>query len=500
MLAGRDPAAQPLLERLTRAYWTGAEAILADAASRGGLAALDAAQRAWLDEGVPGASAPVLPDPVEGAGGWRVYTVSEWLAQEVEETEAIDETHRVAREALGGQEAEAHAARLAAHYAVLRPLLAQIPGVTHPALEALASGKLDRHLAALRAAGQDRTVEAQRLAGVRAKLLSEARRRATSERERWHLAAIALLEQEAPVAGPGAAVTSGGAPSPDGRSGRFRREARALEARLRLGISDEGFAHAFPWRVRWPHGLDKPRVRATLSRIQEGDPNFPVRPDVVLLPFVGSGFYEWDHNFLGLPLRPTADPEIVILRAVASFRLLDDAVNKRHQIVERYRTHVAGTPVREAFLRDYAAWITEASQGLPLTMDAWALDFFLEQFGPSPERLLLPAAWVGLSREESDFHRRKAQARAHALGATARDQFEFGALCLQSGMFRNAADAFLSALPSDPESPRLLFAAGYALRRAGDAGEGLRLLERAAAAGGPGLWSAYARRAVQGSI
>ncbi len=495
ILSGREPGPAADAQRLQEAFAAAVEGVFLGALDRGWPIALTPGERALVDEGNPGAVAHP-PELVEGAGSWRVYTLSEWVRQQVEQGEALGGAE-LARQEILFRDYEPHAARLISHLAALRPLLAQIPGVTHAALDAFASGRLDRHLYTLRAAGQGKGVEVSQLAAVRSKLLAELRRRATAGRERSHLAAIALLDQEEPSPPAGARAPGPPAASSEARGERIRLELRAMGSRMRLGLSDAGLDRLFSWSVPWSRTLSKAKVWEAVAHIQDGDPNLPLRPDVVLLPFVGTGFYEWDHNLVGLPLRPVEDIEATLLRAVASFRLLDDSVHKRHRIVERYRTHVQGEGVREAFLRDYGEWVSRVSQGSPANLDAWTLDFFLEEFGPSPERLLLPLAWVGLQRDEIDTLRRRYQARLREAGATPRDHYEMGVLYLHCGMFRNAIESFEASLASDPLNPRYLFGLGYVLKREGRTDEARRALEGAAGAGKGGLWILYARREME---
>jgi tetratricopeptide (TPR) repeat protein len=147
--------------------------------------------------------------------------------------------------------------------------------------------------------------------------------------------------------------------------------------------------------LKYPIG--KTFVGQWMQRIRACDPYIPEELSVVIVPYKGGGFFEWDKNTLIVPLTPSVPKEEAVIRAVASYRILMDKLENEGRLKQLYEKQFEKGTFKERFFKDYTQWVTHVGQGHRRIMNDRKIDFFMEHVGPSEDKLFAPNKYMHLS-------------------------------------------------------------------------------------------------------
>lgn len=180
------------------------------------------------------------------------------------------------------------------------------------------------------------------------------------------------------------------------------REMRLLRSLLRIGSKEGGLAHTCSVLLHDVERTTKAGVARIIERILEANPTIDLSGDLLIAPFTGSGFFEWDRATLIVSLTPARSSEEAVANAAGNYRLLADAMQEDGRIKGAYQTIRPGAGFRDKFLHDYRAWVLQVSRGRREAIDASAYDFFRSTIGPAFDGPVVPAELARLSRRERE--------------------------------------------------------------------------------------------------
>ena len=235
--------------------------------------------------------------------------------------------------------------------------------------------------------------------------------------------------------------------------------------------------------------ISKTFVGDTLKLIHLCDPHVPKNLPLIIVPFKGSGFFEFDKNTLIIPLFPSLAPQEVIIRAVSNYRLLTDQLEQQGKMKWQYEKLFDKGRFKERFLQDYVQWITHISRGHRSIMLGKKFDFFLDFVGPNPQQLLcdpqlkdLPK--VQLKRKINDIL---------SAPQTTQEEYLVLATCFWLNQEPNKAVQYCeSALTAGMPNPKVFLAYGYALREIKDRVKSVQMFKNCLRYYKDTLWGAYA--------
>jgi tetratricopeptide (TPR) repeat protein len=276
----------------------------------------------------------------------------------------------------------------------------------------------------------------------------------------------------------------------------LQRELKLLRSLIRIGYRDGKMAKACSVLLTGMLRTTKSTVSEVFDLIKELDPYVEFNLDVLIAPFTGSGFFEWDRNTLVVALNPVGGAERAVVNAVANYRLLEDTFSGRVHIVEAYKKQF-GKGFRERFLNDYSNWILSVSQGKKDALNEWNFQFFVEHIGPDPAGPPVPHGRGKLSPEKRNQEIDSIQRIMEADCLTVREAYTLAALLWEVQRFDEAIETLLVATGLAPDDCKVPYGLGL-LREKKDEIPAARLdFEKVLRLAPNSLWGIYAQDALR---
>ncbi len=276
----------------------------------------------------------------------------------------------------------------------------------------------------------------------------------------------------------------------------MRRELRLVRSLLRIG-SQEGrggmpcsvLLHDAPRTTR-------PLAGDTLRLVRELDPRLGLSHCLLIAPFTGGGFFEWDRDTLVAAISPARSAEESVVNAVANLRLLADARRGGGCIARTYRDQY-GPKFRDHFLGDYRAWVLKIGRGRREAMNDRSFQFFAEHIGPPPGGPIIPAELARLSLKEREDRTARLEAVVRSGRADAQELHHLAVLHWQAERIDAAIKAMESAAAAAPGDGRVLYSLGLLCRRRRLVGEARRAFRDCTQVALRSLWGIYANEALR---
>jgi hypothetical protein len=393
-------------------------------------------------------------------------------------------------------------------YFRLSPFFKALPGFNPQAIQLFLSGRIDESLDALGARLQQGPDEAsfahhRQLQEIRSRLIARARDRARLPDDLALFDALRDLDRDTlekhVSRGRGAADARGARTLSDEERLRWLQdELRFVKQVLWLGIMGSGLARTYSVLFSSQPRLDKAAVDPILALARTCDPGLAEPASILIAPYSGGGFYEWDRDTLFLPLVPTREPEHAVVQGLANYRILLDTFQESGAFKKEYEAAFgAGEDFAASYLRDYRAWILGVGRGYKGALDPARFAFFRDRLGPSLDVLYAPREWVGATPKEQEDLVRAARGRLSD-GASSFEDHSIVAIAAWRGRQAVAAIQHLqAALRLQPVDGRSLLAVGVLSARIGGK-ETARLKLQECMSAAPGtLWSVYAADELQ---
>ncbi|MFC1587549.1 tetratricopeptide repeat protein [Planctomycetota bacterium] len=393
-------------------------------------------------------------------------------------------------------------------YKILAKLFAHLPGMSEQASEIIINGKLDEQIDLLIVeqfidpGQQEKQARMKQLVELRKKFMAQAAMRADKRLlpgfeglAKLHFRMGNSLKQAADKIKDLKKEESSGQIEELEYQEKIRFLASTLGVvrnLLRLGSTDAGLRRVHNVMHNTDARVDTGHVQGIMDLISEYDPYLPGQPDIVIAPYRGNGFYEWDHNVIFVPLIGTRPINDTIVHGLANYRLMEDALSERYKIINPYKERYGAHSFRKMFMQDYNNWILTVGMGLRGAMDDETFQFFKNNIGPNPEIGLFPGEIMSLSRDEINEEvkeLRKALAKNPDLPV---DRERLVALFWFSGRVQLAYDNMRILFESMKENGKIALAYGLLCFRLGIKEEAVRALKRCVENAPQSLWQVYA--------
>ncbi|HZE96690.1 MAG TPA: hypothetical protein VE981_06675, partial [Planctomycetota bacterium] len=459
------PELGPLAGELNAHWWREVERLLLRVV-RDDRAVLPPEERMQVDLGlldwrlVPGGdkNRPALLKEIYATGRPNQYYFSEWILQRFRlfllyggmsssEGEGVSTT-RLIRDLRG---------RL---YMRLTLLFKNLPGFNQQSIDLFLNGRLDETLDAmnfkLKHSPDDKLAEQRRqIAEIRNRMISRARERARTPDDLALFDALRQIDREAIEKRVSARLEKDAAASrtvsAEERERWVQDELKFVKQVLWLGVTGSGLARTYSVLLSAQLRIVKADLDSTLALAEQADPMLPEAASLLIAPYSGGGFYEWDRDTLFVPLVPTREPEQAVLQGLANYRILLDKFQEGGKFKKDYETALGGgDDFGTSFVRDYRAWINGVGKGFKGALDPPRFAFFRDRIGPQPANLYAPRGWVSRTSKELEEVVKVCRARVASGDAKFEDHYRLAIAAHHEHQPVKAAQHLQSALRISP--------------------------------------------------
>ena len=495
-----------------------------------------------LDQSLLSNDIPLLLDTLEfelsRPGKPNHYYLSEFLSERFENTLALRQLRHEAsdasvEDAYKAYDIDLHRIKTLQRsiYKALEPLIRDLPGVSSEVAKTVVSGRLRDHIDSLslrykETGDAEHRKSRDRLIQLHRRILSAARARSNDDRHLKLLDALSELDQAMETelqrmheprssdstssARRLAAVGSqrlrmgGGQNMSEEEKQALRefvsREVGVVRSLINLGSIRAGILRAQSVLLSDEQRITKREILQTMALIAEFDRRSVDHLHVVIEPFYGQGFFEWDRNCLIIPLSPLGSAEEAICHAVASYRVLADATQDSHRLQEAYETEVGAKPFADCFARDYCQWILKVGAGQREEMEQASYDFFKKHVGPDIEGVIGPFDVLNLTPDER-FQLRKSIKQLSEVGeATFDDHYRMAVVQWKAGDLVEARRHLQSALDLRFDDGRARFSLGLIHMHSRNRVVARATLEEVVQKASSTLWQLYAKEIIDESF
>ncbi len=396
-------------------------------------------------------------------------------------------------------------------YAALKPFFENLPGFTKQVVELLCSGRLDMSVESttvesFKKPDDDALAEQKnKFVSVRRQLVAKAKSRAVTDKQLALFDALGGLDDRAAArlatyAEGVAQAKKPAQPEPDkpklisfhDRLEFVKGELKLVRSLLRLGVTGSGIARTHSVLLSNQKRLTKPNLLALLAKIFEVDPNIPGQPNMLIAPFLGTGFFEWDRDTIFVPLISTRSEEESIVSALGNYRIMIDNLHSQGNLKRAYETRFGESDFRNAFLRDYKSWILGVGKGFRGALDPDRFRFFKEYIGPAPDKLFAPFELVNISPSEHQELIKNIRAQINRSEASFEDHYKLAVLYYKEHRPAEALDQMAIAVKLNPTDGRAMYSLGYLCAKLGIWDKARKALEEVVNISASSLWQVYA--------
>ena len=234
-----------------------------------------------------------------------------------------------------------------------------------------------------------------------------------------------------------------------------------------------------------------------MRRVEDCDPYLPGPPRILIAPYIGTGFYEWDRDTIFVPLLATRPVEEAIVTALGNYRVMLDGLQEGGGLKLSYETRFHTKDFRSDFTRDYRNWVLGIGKGFRGAMEKPRYDFFMEQIGPSVESLYAPAELVRLMPDERRNLVRTCRIRINRAEATYEDHYKLAVCYYREQRGTEAIQEITRAVQMNPVDGRLLCSAGFLAAQHSSSDRAKELYEEAVSLNPNTLWHIIASDALK---
>lgn len=389
----------------------------------------------------------------------------------------------------------------------LSPLFKALPGFNQQAVDLFLSGRVDESIDVLvvklqEAPDERATEQFRQLSDFRFRILARARELARTSEDLALFDSLREIDREAREKRASQRLSADARGvrhiSSDERLKWLADELRFVKQVLWLGIMGSGLARTYSILLSAQPRLVKATIEPILALAKQVDPRLVEPASILIAPYSGGGFYEWDRDTLFLPLVPTRDPEHAVIQGLASYRILLDKFQEDGAFRKEYESALgASEDFGTTFARDYKAWVLGVGKGFKGALEPARYAFFRDRIGPSLDTLYAPREWAGRSAQEQEELLKAGKLQASLGKAGFEDHYKLAVAAWRDRKGGQAIQHLQEALRISPIDGRALLAAGVLSARVGvkDTAR-LRLQECLSAAPGT-LWSIYAAEELQ---
>ncbi|HXX95211.1 MAG TPA: hypothetical protein VEN81_16425 [Planctomycetota bacterium] len=389
-------------------------------------------------------------------------------------------------------------------YLRLSLLLRDLPGFSPQHIELFVSGRIDETLAAM-ASMLDRSVDERlaeqrrQLLEIRTRLLTRARERAKTSEELALFDSLRQLDRQTAERRPGRAPAPPAPASvprsllPEQREKWIQDELKFVKSALWLGIMGSGLARTYSVLLTGQARITKLDLESIFTLAKECDPTLPDTSAVVIAPYTGGGFYDWDRDTLFAPLVPTRGADHAVVQALATYRILLDQFQQGARLRKDYEAAFGkADDFNTGFVRDYKQWVLGVGRGFKGALDPARYAFFRDRLGPLPATLYSPREWASLTPQETEDLVKQLRQKVNRAEAGFDDYYRLAIAAARDQQLVQAQKYLEGALTLQPMNGRALLAMAQVTLRLGTPDGARARFSECMALAPNTLWSVYA--------
>lgn len=440
-----------------------------------------------------------------GEGEPRLYYLSEWIADRLKnylaleglkEAPAPKEVAALPVPPVIGRLREARSKL----YQAMGPFFENLPGFSVQAVTLLSSGRLDETLSRFGGRlSEEQSSQHERLSGLRTQILERARSRCTTPRqlEMFDLLGtvdVHMADEERQLAPTEPAVSDAtpAAEAPTRRSEFLASEIKIVRSNIKLGVAGAGITRTHSVLLSSERRASKEELASLVHHIEEVDPRLPGRPNILIAPFTGSGFFEWDRDTVYVPLASTRSAEESIVNGIANYRIMIDNLHEGGRLKKQYKSRFYVEDFRGQFLKDYRNWVLGIGRGFRGAMSPEAYEFFRQGIGPNVDHLFAPAELIRLTPNEIHELRKSLRAKMNRNEATCDDHLKMAYVYHRESLPDDALTQLTIAVRMNPVDGRSMFAMGWMSKRLGKADKAKQAFKECFSIAPNTIWHIYA--------
>jgi len=361
-------------------------------------------------------------------------------------------------------------------YNKVRHLFSNLPGFSEKVIELLFNGKLDETIDGLSSQlGQKENItialQRKQLIEIKTKITSRAKERATNSKEQDIFDALAkidvAIEQKKQTLKSSQTMLRREI-SPIERVNFIKGELKLVRQLLKLGIPGSGLTRTHSVLLSRRKRLTKSATDKIFQRARESDPYLPESINILIAPYIGTGFYEWDRDTIFVPLLPTQEEEEAVVTGLANYKIMVDMLRDSSRVKKLYEMRFGkpastevGQDFRTNFVRDYKAWLLGIGKGHKGTMEAEHYDFFRSYLGPHEQDLFAPVEITKLTAEQRRQTIKDCLSKINRAEGTFYDHYKLAVVFWKELRPSDALKEMSRAVKINPIDGRAMFSLGY---------------------------------------
>ncbi|HHN46476.1 MAG TPA: hypothetical protein ENN09_03445, partial [Planctomycetes bacterium] len=245
---------------------------------------------------------------------------------------------------------------------------------------------------------------------------------------------------------------------------KVRSEIRLVKSLLNLGSLSGGITRPHSVLLRDAPRATPAAVGGILELVRDADPGISLDHSVLIAPFTGNGFFEWDRDTVVVSLIPVRSVDEDVVSALAGMRIALDAFQHGETLKSAYEKVHPGRDFRETFTKDYLQWVLKVGRGQKQQMDKRSFELFLKLIGHNGVDPVVPHELAHVTVSEKDRLFKAILEKIHNDKATARDIYLAGVIRWQRGDYRAASRYLEDAASLAPHDGAVLYSLGIVLR------------------------------------
>ncbi len=272
-------------------------------------------------------------------------------------------------------------------------------------------------------------------------------------------------------------------------------EVKFVKSLLPVGALAGGITKCCSVLLKNTERINKKITQNEFQRCRESDRGFNVSPVVLIAPFNGRGFFEWDRDSLFVPLVPVDSAKSSIANASANYRMLIDSFQHEGKLKENYKVEYPEENFQLTFQKDYRDWICHIGSGVCKDIDSSKTKLFMDNIGPDFCNVLAPPKIKNL---DLDARKRltamlEKQLSTSLHGKDDNLHYRLGVLYWQENKIEKAIAQIAKSLAFNGKNGIALFSLGLLLRRCNNKEKSIHAFKVCIKRVPESIWATYSK-------
>ncbi|MBI3099713.1 MAG: hypothetical protein HYY93_16000 [Planctomycetes bacterium] len=444
------------------------------------------------------------------------HYLSQWLADRYRNHLALARLDAASQQAAEAAPATSQIDELNAAskkiFLALKPFFQNLPGFSAAVTDLLCDGRLDRSwqdlaIQCLIQHSEAAAEQRDKLLDIRRRLLAKAKSRCETQKQLALFDALANIDlqvhraisEHAEVARNAKAKAAREAEQRSNSPLSFKErldflqgELKLVRSLLRLGTTGSGITKTHSTLTDASPRTTKGSLAEQIRLIQQSDISVSSSQIILIAPYVGTGFFEWDRDTVFIPMIPTRGEDESIVVGLANYRIMIDNLHNNQILKRSYEREFGAGDFRSNFIRDYKSWVLGIGKGFRGAMDKERFNYFKSKIGPSSDKLFAPKELTPITPEDRLEELKRIRAKINKGEALATDHYKLAIIYWTENRIQDSLSQLSLAVKMDPTDVRAMFSLGYACIKMGINDKSEKAFKECITIGQNTIWQVYA--------